>query len=215
MLAQIVGRVCLGALVTGVGFGFVAFDDFHTPPADVIRGAVVSIVFTGAFERVDAGLRLLEAGETPRLFISGVNVGAGITPDRFLSIFAPRNPKIADLPWLVACCVEMGEVADNTIENALETRSWLERRKIGGPVVLVTSRLHMARARAALAAEIGRRQIIPYPVEDETSADDPLRQRADEYVKYLATLVLVRFPWLLEDKLLPARRSIHESQLRR
>ncbi len=199
MLARIAGSVCLCVVVMGLGYGFLAFDDFSEPPLRSMRSAA-AVVFTGAYERVDAGLELLAAGATPRLFISGANEGAGMTPDRFLPLFSPRNPDIRDLPGLLACCVELGEAADNTLENALETRSWLRRRKIEGPVLLITSRLHMARALAFLSAVVGQQQIIPYPVEDTLTAGDPLRQRTREYVKYLTTLVLVRLPWLLDEK---------------
>jgi uncharacterized SAM-binding protein YcdF (DUF218 family) len=155
------------------------------------------VVFTGAFERVDAGLQLLDAGIVPRLYISGVNANAGILPTDFVSQFAMRNPNIADLRRLVECCVEWGERADNTFQNARDTECWLDRRRLTGPLLLITSRSHMARAMAALSGALPSRVLIPYPVDDSRPFPDPLRGRAFEYVKYLGAIVAVRLPWIV------------------
>jgi uncharacterized SAM-binding protein YcdF (DUF218 family) len=199
MFVRIAGRVCLAAALLSLPYGFLAFDSFSAPPAQSIESVAAAVVFTGAHERIDAGLQLAAAGAAPRLFISGANSRAGIFPGRFAPLFAERNPNIKDLPRLLACCVELGEMADNTAANALETRTWLQQRKIEGPVLLITSRLHMARALALLSATLGQQRIIPYPVEDALNGD-PLRERAEEYAKYLATLVLVKLPWIFDAK---------------
>lgn len=198
MLARIAGRLLLAAGLMGLAYGFLAFDDFPEPPARSIKGVAAGVVFTGAFERVDAGLRLLESGAVPRLFISGANGGSGVLPKTFLALFSKRNPNIKDLPRLLACCIEFGEAANDTLANATETRSWLRERHIEGPVLLITSRLHMARALSALSAALGKQKIIPYPVEDALANGDPLRQRVGEYMKYLATMVVARLPWRLD-----------------
>lgn len=199
MLARLAGRMFLAASLLGLAYGFLAFDDFRAPPARSLDGVAAAVVFTGAFERVDAGLHLLAAGAAPRLFISGANGGSGVLPNRFLALFSKRNPDIEDLPRLLACCVDFGEAANDTVANAIETRSWLRQRKIEGPILLITSRLHMARALSLLSAALGAQTIIPYPVEDTLTAWDPLRQRVREYAKYLVTLVAARLPWLLDE----------------
>ena len=157
---RVAARIFLGAALVGVALDFFAFDSLSVPSDAEVRRAAAAVVFTGAFERVDAGLRLLEAGAVPRLYVSGVNANAGIPPARFVSQFSLRNPSIADLPRLVACCVEWGEDADNTLENAFDTKCWVDRRGVSGPLLLITSRRHMARALAALSGALPGRALI-------------------------------------------------------
>jgi len=193
---RVAGRVFLGVALISVALGFLTFDSFDVPSEADVRRTSVGIVFTGAFERVDAGLQLLNAGAIPRLYVSGVNAGAGILPARFVGQFSARNQNIADLRRLVACCVEWGERADNTFQNAQDTKCWVDRRGMTGPLLLITSRRHMARALAALSGALPRRELIPYPVDEAPSPTDSLRQRALQYVKYLGTIVAVRLPWV-------------------
>ena len=170
------------------------FDAFATPSDSAIRRAAAAVVFTGDFARVDEALKLLAAGRVPRVYLSGVNGGAGLSRETFVAQFSKRNTELTQLEKLVACCVEMGEAAENTIQNALETRCWLKRRGIRGPLLLVTSSTHMARALALLSRAVPDHDILPYPVEDGTSRSDDAR--SDEYEKFVQTLVLVRIPGL-------------------
>jgi uncharacterized SAM-binding protein YcdF (DUF218 family) len=191
-----VGRVAvrgfLGlALVSGV-VEYVSFDSFSVPSLDRIRQVSAAMVFTGQFERVDAGLRLADAGAVPRLYISGVNGNAGMNPAHFIEQFSISNPDIADLRRLVACCVEWGQRADNTFQNAQDTKCWVERRGLTGPLLLITSRQTMARAMAAVSGALPDRVIVPYPVEDGLPTVGRTRMR--EYLKYLVTIVAVRLP---------------------
>ena len=158
------GFLCL-ALV-GAVVGYVSFNSFSVPSLDRIRQVSAAVVFTGQFQRVDVGLRLADAGAVPRLYISGVNGNAGIDPAHFVEQFSIRNPDIADLRRLVSCCVEWGERANNTFQNAQDTKCWVDRRGLTGPLLLITSRQHMARAMAALSGALPGRVIVPYPVED-------------------------------------------------
>ena len=156
----------LGLGLVGAVVGYVSFDSFSVPSPDRIRQVSAGVVFTGQFDRVDVGLRLADAGAVPRLYISGVNGNAGIDPARFVEQFSLRKPDIADLRRLISCCVEWGERADNTFQNAQDTKCWVDRRGLTGPLLLITSRQHMARARAALSGALPDRVIVPYPVED-------------------------------------------------
>jgi uncharacterized SAM-binding protein YcdF (DUF218 family) len=150
------------------------------------------VVFTGQFDRVDVGLLLADGGAVPRLYISGVNGNAGIDPDHFVEQFSIRNPDIADLPRLIACCVEWGERADNTFQNAQDTKCWVDRRGLTGPLLLITSRRTLARATAALSGALPGRVIVPYPVED--GPPEVGRNRMRKYLKYLVTIVAARLP---------------------
>ena len=188
------------ALVIGALASFaweVAQFDAVSPPSDAaVRRAAAAVVFTGDFARVDEALKLLAAGRVRKVYISGVNSGAGLAKQKFVTQFSRRNPEIAHLDKLVACCVEMGEAAESTIQNALETQCWLTQRSIEGPILLVTSRMHMARARALLSRTASDREIIPFPVADDASL--PNSARSEEYGKFVQTLMLVRVPGLLQ-----------------
>jgi uncharacterized SAM-binding protein YcdF (DUF218 family) len=201
------GRVFLGSVLISVALSFLAFDSFVVPSEAEIRSTSAGVIFTGAFERVDAGLQLLDGGAIPRLYISGVNGSAGIFPPRFVNQFSLRNPNIADLQRLIACCIELGEEATNTLRNAWDTKCWVERREVAGPLLLITSRLHMARAMAALSAALPGRLLIAYPVEDALSPRHRLRLRAIEYFKYLGTLVAVRLPSIFSATWLDGARG--------
>jgi uncharacterized SAM-binding protein YcdF (DUF218 family) len=200
-LTRVARRAVLGLALISIALGFLTFDSFPIPLEAEVRRVSAGIVFTGAFERVDAGLRLLDASAISRLYVSGVNAGAGIPPARFVGQFSLRNPNIMDLQRLVACCVEWGEGANNTFQNARDTKCWVDRRELAGPLLLITSRQHVARAMAALSAALPGGILIAYPVEDAFSPSHPLRERAIEYFKYLGTLVAVRLPSIVSARL--------------
>jgi uncharacterized SAM-binding protein YcdF (DUF218 family) len=195
VLWRAAGSVFLGLALIGVAVGYVSFDSFSIPSLERIRQVSAAVVFTGQFDRVDVGLRLADAGAVPRLYISGVNGNAGLDPAHFVEQFSIRNPDIADLRRLVACCVEWGERADNTFQNAQDTKCWVDRRDLTGPLLLITSRQHMARASAALSGALPDRVIVPYPVEEGTPTVGRTRMRT--YLKYLVTFVAARLPLIV------------------
>jgi uncharacterized SAM-binding protein YcdF (DUF218 family) len=184
----------IGALAS-FAWELAQFDSAERPSDAVIRSTAAAVVFTGDFARVDEALKLLAAGRVRKVYISGVNAGAGLIKQKFVTQFSRRNPEIAHLDKLVARCVEMGEAADSTIQNALETQCWLVRRSIEGPILLVTSRMHMARALALLSRTASDRDIIPFPVADDPPPSEAAR--AEEHDKFVQTLMLVRVPGLL------------------
>ena len=166
LLLRATPRIVAGGIIAVVAVSFMAFDAFSVPSRKTVRSASAAVIFTGQFERVDAGLRLLEAKDVPRLYISGVNAGAGILLANFVNQFSTRNPEIVDLRQLVQCCVELGEQANNTFQNARDAQCWVERRGVTGPLLLITSERHMARAMAAISGTLPSFKIIPYPVHD-------------------------------------------------
>lgn len=200
VLSRIAGRIFLGLALTGVAVDFVAFDSFSAPTPTQLGEVSAAVVFTGQFDRVDAGLHLVDAKAVPRVYISGVNGGAGINPANFVHQFSARNPNIANLQRLVECCVEWGERANNTLQNARDTECWVRRRGLTGPLLLVTSQRHMARALAALSGTLPDRLIVPYPIEDAPLSVYPTRMRALDYVKYIGTFVTVRIPWIVNPQ---------------
>jgi len=161
------------------------------PPSDsAVRRTSAAIVFTGQFARIDAALKLLGEHRVRRVFISGVNGGAGLSKKTFVAQFSRRNPELVSLEKLVDCCVEMGEAAENTVQNALETRCWLQGQTVSGSLLLITGRTHMARAFVLLSRAAPGREIVPFPVEYGVT----LSSRSDEYLKFVKTLVLTWLP---------------------
>jgi uncharacterized SAM-binding protein YcdF (DUF218 family) len=192
VLWRVAGYCFLGVALVSVAVGYVSFDSFSVPSLDRIRQVSAAVIFTSHAERIDVGLRLLDAGVVPRLYISGVNGNAVMDPVHFVEPFSIRNPDIADLRRLVACCVEWSQRADNTLQNAQDTKCWVNRRGLTGPLLLITPRQRMARAMAALSGALPDREIVPYPVEEGLPTGAAERMR--EYLKYLVTIVAARLP---------------------
>jgi uncharacterized SAM-binding protein YcdF (DUF218 family) len=192
VLRRAAGSGFLGLALVGGAGGYVSFDSFNVPSMERIRQVSAAVVFTGQFDRVDVGLRLADASTVPRLYISGVNGNAGMDPAHFVEQFSIRNPDIVDLRRLIACCVEWGERADNTLQNAQDTKCWVDRRALTGPLLLITSRQHMPRARAALSGALPDHAIVAYPVEDGLPTTG--RARVRSYLEYLVTIVVARLP---------------------
>jgi uncharacterized SAM-binding protein YcdF (DUF218 family) len=192
VLWRTAGRGFLGLALVSGAVEYVSFDSFSVPSLDRIRRVSAAVVFTGQFERIDVGLHLADAGAVPRLYISGVNGNAGLNPTHFVEQFSTRNPDIADLRRLVACCVEWGERADNTFQNAQDTKCWVVRQGLSGPLLLITSRQTMARAMAALSGALPDRVVVPYPVEEGPPTVG--RTRIRTFLTYLVTVVAARLP---------------------
>jgi uncharacterized SAM-binding protein YcdF (DUF218 family) len=195
VLWRVAGCCFLGVALVSVAVGYVSFDSFSVPSLDRIRQVSAAVIFASHAERIDVGLRLLDAGVVPRLYISGVNGNAVMDPVHFVEPFSIRNPDIADLRRLVACCVEWSQRADNTLQNAQDTKCWVNRRGLTGPLLLIAPRQRMARAMAALSGALPDREIVPYPVGEVLPTGAAERMR--EYLKYLVTIVAARLPLIV------------------
>jgi uncharacterized SAM-binding protein YcdF (DUF218 family) len=185
-------RIGVAVVLTALAIGFLGFAGYDKPK-DLTR-IETAIVFTGADERVRVGLELLKARLVKRLYISGANPNAGIWLNDFEQKFGNAD---GNMRPLLKCCIKFGALADNTFQNALETRCWLENQGLRGPILLITSTRHMARARAALGHLLPLVEITPYPVpeeEDRVNTSERLRQRTIDYIKYLATVALMELP---------------------
>ena len=161
---------------------------YRMAPSGLDRPAPSAVVFTGQFNRIQHGLSLLAARQVQRLFISGVNPGAGLTPERFISLFAPDAPGLSMA--LNGGRLELGLLAADTFGNAHETACWYRRAGLSGPLVLITSRAHMPRASVALAAHLPEIEILRAPVEAPGTVQTWMR----EFPRYLATRALLLAP---------------------
>lgn len=154
-----------------------------------------AIVFTGQFDRIEKAIALLEAGRIERLFISGVNNGAGLNPETFARQFG-LSPALQDA--LDGGVITLGPRAEDTIENALETTCWLSRQPGNGRVLLITSQRHMPRASLLLERPSGLR------VERLSTSPAIVDARAlvtPEFMRFVATWFLSFAP----PRMWPAR----------
>jgi len=142
--------------------GFIWFLRAVQETAADASGADAIVVLTGGTERVETGLRLLEEGVAPRLFVSGVH------PESRLADLA-RGAEVD--PARLAGRVELGHAAASTRGNAVEIAAWAKQRDIAS-IWLVTAGYHMPRARTELRRAMPGLQVHAYPV-------TPARLRAE------------------------------------
>jgi uncharacterized SAM-binding protein YcdF (DUF218 family) len=174
--------VAVPVVLTAVGFIAFAEKIAHSrPPADPRADAIV--VLTGGAQRIDGALALIEEKRAKRLLISGVNPDVTQRDlERIVSGTLRDN---------LACCVDLGKEALDTIGNAAETRLWAEERGFSS-LIVVTSDYHMPRSMTELAGAMPDIELIPYPVPSAHLAfagwwHDPgaFGLLAREYGKYL------------------------------
>ncbi|MBY0447997.1 MAG: YdcF family protein, partial [Hyphomonadaceae bacterium] len=94
-------------------------------------------------------------------------------------------------PELIACCVDLGREASDTIGNASETAAWATAHGYN-TILLVTEDYHMPRSLLELQLAMPAVRIIPYPVASRLSKpslwrNDPkiAGRLALEYLKLL------------------------------
>jgi len=175
------------AVVLIAGLGLVTVVDFvrrtHTtfvPSANPLPG----VVFTGQFNRVHAGLALLERGAVSPLLISGTNSPAGIPLEGFSQQFQLSNKLQAAL---AEGSLVLGADAHNTFENAAEARRWIATLPTDSPIVLITSRFHMPRASLALEQVLAGPTVLRVSVPEGSTS---FRSVLTEWGKFVWTCVV-------------------------
>ncbi len=143
------------------------------------------VALTGGEARIPSAVRLLADGKAKRLLISGVNPS---TTRRELIKLVPDSKA-----WF-RCCIDVDRVARDTISNANETKSWVERRQFRS-LIVVTASYHMPRSLAELRRAMPDTDLLPYPVVPRSvnlkswwTDKDALQLLMSEYVKFLPTL---------------------------
>jgi uncharacterized SAM-binding protein YcdF (DUF218 family) len=164
--------------------GFIVFAEKiarSRPPADARADAIV--VLTGGAQRIDGALALIAEKRAKRLLISGVN--QDVTQHDLERVVS------GNLRDDLACCVDLGKEARDTIGNAAEARHWAEERGFSS-LIVVTSDYHMPRSMTELASAMPNVELIPYPVSSAHIAFDgwwhdpgAFGLLAREYGKYL------------------------------
>lgn len=160
----------------------------ETPPEARATDAIV--VLTGGAERIDAGLKLLQAGRARRMLITGVNKG---TNADMLQQLRGQYP-----PQLFACCVALGTAAEDTVGNAAETAVWAQK-EAHKSLRLVTGAYHLPRSLVEFRRFMPAVEILAHPVYTEHVRlgdwwrnPGTARLLAGEFNKYLVSLVRAR-----------------------
>jgi uncharacterized SAM-binding protein YcdF (DUF218 family) len=149
-----------------------------------------AVVFTGQFDRITLGLDLLASGRVQRLFISGVNRGAGLSPESFADQF-----KLSDdlQSKLASGDIILATEAHDTLENACETSHWISGNSGVTSVLLITSRFHMPRAAFALSRATDFSLPILRLSVDKTDMET-LSNLITELVKFTQTVMVSFMP---------------------
>jgi len=198
--ALLFSRATAFALGMAIGLyliGFVWFAEaIPRQPSDRSEATDAIVVLTGGPLRLKEGFSLLLENRAKKMLVSGV--ARGVELNELL--------RVAGAPPLsVACCVELGYVADNTAGNADETRAWMAKEGFTS-LRLVTANYHMPRSLLEFRRAMPAVHIVANPVFPENFKRDSwwawrgtFTLVALEYNKYLLTLA--------RTAMMPARRG--------
>lgn len=182
----IAAMVAAGTLAGAWGGGLLWFAaDLSIRVEDGATTTDALVVLTGGADRLEAGLRLLEAGRGRKLFVSGVHRGVDL-PELL------RKAHVA--PAQAQCCIVLGHAADDTVGNAAETAAWMRGQGFAS-LRLVTAAYHMRRALLEFRRAMPDAAIVAHPVFPDAFKRDQwwrwpgtAHLLAVEYTKYLAAL---------------------------
>ena len=171
----------------GYGLGFVLFVSNLPYPLAAPPRTDGIVALTGGDERLDTAVALLEHGAGKRLLISGVSQKTS----------KETVGKMSDGGARFNCCADIG-YAEDTHGNAEEAATWMQEHHFNS-LLIVTGRYHMPRTMREFSAVLPEVSLTAYPV-DQSRIDlggwwrhpRTVELLHREYVKYLASLVLIR-----------------------
>ena len=111
------------------------------------------IVLTGGRNRINEASKLFNENKAKYLFISGVA--------KDITIENIQNTQ--DIKFNNIQNTEIGHNAENTVENAKETKLWIEKNEIES-IRLVTSNYHIYRSLIEFRKYLKNIEILPHPV---------------------------------------------------
>ena len=161
-----------------------------------VQNADGIVVLTGTPARLSAGFDLLKNGAGKRVLISGVN--------RQVSKEALRLA-MGESESVMACCVDIGHMARDTVGNAYETSLWASENKFNS-LIIVTSAYHMPRSLVEM-----KRQMPSTPLFALAAKNDVLKLKnwwlnpsvsyvlAAEFNKYIFSLIRANLERLAMD----------------
>ena len=143
-------------LVVWLG-GFIAFNyRINNYQEDNETKTDAIIVLTGGRNRITEATKLFNEGLAEKMFISGVQKGVSL---KDISHSNSINIKEKEK-------VDLGEEAQNTVGNAIETIDWLNKNKVKS-IRLVTSNYHIPRSLEEFKAKNKDLVIVINPVYSE------------------------------------------------
>jgi uncharacterized SAM-binding protein YcdF (DUF218 family) len=185
---RVVGWVLLAILALGTGGIAVSFSAFaraipvFEPRAVAHADGIV--VLTGGSQRLADALTLLAEGRGKRLLISGVHQRTGRDE-------IARNA--SHQRAMLACCVDLGKSARNTIGNAIEARRWARENGFAS-LLVVTSNYHMPRTLGEFEHVLSGVSVRGYPVVSDSvditrmwTDAGAFRLVAGEYAKFVVS----------------------------
>lgn len=194
LLRRALTLVVLAAGLSGVAIlaGFLVFTaQIAAREPSSVRTADAIVVLTGGASRIPDAMALLAEGHGGRLLITGVNPA---TSPEMLRGSLPES----DRERLIACCVDLGHKALNTLGNAIEAAEWTRAKRFRS-ILVVTSSWHMPRALLELERALPEVEFVAYPVvttrmqAEEWWRDPPtLRLIFKEYIKYVMAAAKIR-----------------------
>ncbi len=177
-------------------WGLVRFDE-RVPEtvADATTPTDAIVVLTGGQGRLEKGLDLLSEGLARRMFVSGVYHGVDVRQIITLSTHDPDA---------LACCVEIGHGARDTLGNAAETAGWVRRHGMSS-LRVVTAGYHMPRTMLEFRHAMPDVRLVPHPVfsprvrtRDWWRWPGSSRLIVGEYTKYLLAQLRLSLSEVLE-----------------
>lgn len=135
------------------GFAYFTYASLHMNPEQPQTKTDAIIVLTGGPKRVEDGLALFAQGLSSQIFITGVHPSVSMDDIK-------HQAQGAALP---ECCITLGHEARTTIQNAIETKAWIEANDVAS-IRLVTADYHIPRAKIEFRAIMPGLEIIAHPV---------------------------------------------------
>ena len=134
--------------------GFILFENYINGfVTDKQRKTDAIVVLTGGRNRIAEAISLFNAGLAKKMLISGVSDNVTIQDIEAKTKVYINNPEK----------VELGYEAHDTIGNAREIKTWIEKNNISS-VRLVTSNYHLPRSMVELNALNLPIEVLPHPV---------------------------------------------------
>lgn len=188
LLKRLVATFFTLAVLWGCGFVWFVAQIPTSTARDTARTDAI-VVLTGGSLRLEHGLSLLVSERADRLFISGVEEGVSLP-----SLL--RGKEVSNLVGRVPLDkVELGHFARSTLQNAEETRDWVEKHHLRS-IRLVTGNYHMPRSHYVMHQAMPEVAIIEDPVfpaefynNSWWLSDNTIRLVVSEYHKYMASVL--------------------------
>ncbi len=140
---------------------------YNKKTPDIENNIDAIIVLTGGKNRIRTGLEIFANKNIKHLFITGVN--KTVRKSDITSMWKQKTEK-----KLPSCCITLGYDASTTVENAIETKKWLDNinNKDIKTILIVTSDYHINRALLEFKNIIKNVDIIGYPVKEKRKLKD-------------------------------------------